>query len=117
MSRRRAPRSPRAWSWVLTLRLRSQSSSASSCLKRTQRRRARAERKLTLLLLTVDSTHLRVKELEELEDQLRHRQAEMAQALAFRTQKVLPALPPPDPEQREVEQILFPGSAPSTPSR
>lgn len=113
MSTQRArPRSPRLWSWVLILRLRSRSSSASSCLKRTRRRRARAEHKLTLLLLTLDSTHLQVKELEELEERMEHRRAELAQSLAFRRRQALPELPPPDPEQREVNSILFPESAP-----
>lgn len=95
----------------MTLRLRWQTSWTSWRLKRTARKLARAEQTVLLLLLTLDSSNLRVKELEERAEQLAHRQQEMSESRAFREQQILP----PAPASPAVIELL--ASDPSTPPR
>ena len=59
----------------------------------------RAQERLTLLQLEMDHQLLRLKELEQQQLSLTHRQREMQEALDFR-RGVLP-LPAPKPEVRE----------------
>lgn len=90
-------RRPKPSSFLLTLRLRSRSSWASWRLRRTTRRLLKEQRRTLLLQLSLDSSLLRQKELEQLVAQYRHRLQEMAEARAFRLQGQVPEPPTEEP--------------------
>lgn len=76
--------------WVLTLRLRCRRSWTSWRLSRTSRRLAREDRRAALLQQSLDSSLLRIKELEQLERMQEHRLQEMAESEQFRQTGSLP---------------------------
>ena len=91
-------------SFRLTLVLRSRLSWTLWSLKRVERRLIREQRRLELMLRQQDSQLLLLKELEERQYQLLHRQQEMAESQQFR--ETPPALLPPEFQEPLVEQLM-----------
>ena len=81
-------------SFRLTLALRSRRSWTHWSLRRVEKRQLREQRRLELMLRQQDSQLLLLKELEERQYQLQHRQQEMAESQQFR--ETPPALMPPE---------------------
>lgn len=106
----------RASSWILALAQRSRRSWTSWSRRRVEKRLAKAERRLSLLLLEVDHQNLLIKELEQKDLQLEHRQAEMTAALLWREnpQQVVESLPQPEMEANPHLRALL-GPVMSTP--
>ena len=99
----------RASSSRLTVMQRSRASWTRWRLTWTRRRLERAQERLTLLQLEMDHQLLRLKELEQQQLSLTHRQQEMQEALDFR-RGVLP-LPAPKPgvlESTDLRTLLGP---------
>ena len=88
--------------FLLTLRVRSASFWASWLLKLTLLRARREQRRTLALQLALDSSLLRQKELQQREQQLLHRQQEMADSRSFRVHPALLSMPEelPDPMVR-----------------
>lgn len=95
----RRPRVKRLSSFRLVVTQRLRSSWTSSRLKKIQRRKAKAEQRLLLLKVELDYQHLQLKELQQTEQQLEHRQQEATESREYREQEQLPARrllgPPP----------------------
>ena len=96
---RRKPSSSR-----LTLALRSRLSWTRWSLKRVERRLIREQRRLELMLRQQDSQLLLLKELEERQYQLLHRQQEMAESQQFR--ETPPALMPPEWQEQLAQDLV-----------
>ena len=92
-------------SFLLTLRVRSARSWASWLLRLTRRRMLREQRRTLALQLALDSSLLRQKELEQLEQLHQHRLQEMADSRSFRSQGLLPQTPEAEP-QSELDRML-----------
>lgn len=80
-------------SFLLTLRVRSRSYWTSWRLRRMARRIQREQHRTLALQLALDSSLLRQKELEQQEQQLRHRLQEMRESQQFRSQGLIPQEP------------------------
>ena len=91
-------------SFRLTLALRSRLSWTRWSLKRVERRLMREQRRLELMLRQQDSQLLLLKELEERQYQLLHRQQEMAESQQFR--ETSPALLPLEYQQELATQLV-----------
>lgn len=90
----------------MTLRLRWQRSSASWRLRRANRKLERERRRETLLLLSLDSSRLRLKELEQVQATAEHRLAEMLGSLQYRTTGTLPLQESIRTEPQYLDQAL-----------
>lgn len=94
MNSQRKSRPPRNSRWILTLRLRWSRSWTSWRRSRALRSLQRERQREILLALSLDSSRLRVKELEQRHQQLEHRGVEMEASSQFRrTGLLLPATP------------------------
>lgn len=102
------PRSRKPSRWGLTLRLRWRRSWTSWRLARSAKKRAREEKRLQLLLMSLDSSQLRIKELELREAMLAHRMTEMAESRQHRTAGVLPPATPSTPDLDQALGISTP---------
>lgn len=91
-------------SFRLTLALRSRLSWTRWSLKRVERRLIREQRRLELMLRQQDSQLLLLKELEERQYQLLHRQQEMAESQQFR--ETPPALMPPEWQEQLAQDLV-----------
>lgn len=74
-------------------------------LKRTARKIQKEQRRLTQMQLALDSQLLLMKELDQVQDQLRHRLQEMAEAEAFHQRGLLTA-EPETAERAELDRLL-----------
>lgn len=79
---------------------RSRRSWTSWSLTRAAKAEQRAQKRLLLLQLETDQQHLRIKELQQRELSLLHRQRELAEARSFRLESR-----PPSPRQ-QMDQLL-----------
>ena len=91
-------------SFRLTLALRSRLSWTRWSLRRAERRLTREQRRLELMLQQQDSQLLLLKELEERQYQLQHRQQEMAESQQFR--ETPPALMPPEWQEQLAQDLV-----------
>ena len=91
-------------SFRLTLALRSRLSWTRWSLRRVERRLIREQRRLELMLRQQDSQLLLLKELEERQYQLLHRQQEMAESQQFR--ETPPSLMPPEWQEQLAQELV-----------
>ena len=96
----RRPRVKRLSLSRLTVTQRLRSSWTSSSLKRVAKRRAKAEQRLLLLKVELDYQLLHLKELQQQQEQLEHRQQERLESMEFRVKEQQPPVrrllgPPP----------------------
>lgn len=103
--RKKRLRRPRVWRWVLTLRLRWARSWTSWRLRRATRSQQREISRHRLLLLSLDNSLLRQKELATRAMQLQHRLWEMEQARQYRMEGVLPPETPGELTQ-DLDSVL-----------